>query len=417
MHLSVVVSADFPAEAWFKFGIVGTFNYDAGTEFERCASAGAVVAPKAAGEGDGCQISPSRPCAAGLACDLAEPKTAASDFNEGVCVDPNEQVADQAAGELCGGARKVGCQPGLECAYLSKAGFDRGAIGQCRAAVGQKYDPCGGYPEASCADGLFCVGRTRNGLNKECVEADGDLHARCGEDLPECQQGFVCAAGHCTDDLASDGESCAPETKRRCSASLVCDPATLTCVSSNAPERQPLDSECASDDGCQRGLVCRDGVCSNPLPGGVDAECQAAFQCETDLVCRDGACAEAGTGDIAAQCDSEFDCRPELDCIKSKCAHAAGTGIVGAFCGDAFDCNGGLICKDDLCSTPSPDDRDGAAVCSRDRDCAEGFVCTEAGVCGLPVSTTSGCSSDFECDAGMICEDSLCVETNSSPEF
>ena len=156
-------------------------------------------------------------------------------------------------------------------------------------------------------------------------------------------------------------------------------------------------------------LQCKKGViqCLQNIPSSaetcnaLDDDCNGAVDdgdalCGTDEVCDRGVCVpRCGTG--------EFRCPGELDCTTNGlCVEAA--------CKDVL-CDAGMVCHGGECV-----DSCTGIVCPTDRACRNGgcvdpcvgIECDEGFACVLGVCTSCECAA---CGAGLVCHDSLCVDT------
>jgi hypothetical protein len=127
--------------------------------------------------------------------------------------------------------------------------------------------------------------------------------------------------------------------------------------------------------------------------GSVD---DGATLCGESEVCDRGVCvSRCGTG--------EFRCPGDLECTS------------GGFCVDAAckdtTCEQGKVCQEGACV-----DSCSGIVCPHDRACRNGgcvdpcvgIECDEGFACVLGVCTSCECAA---CGAGLVCHDSLCVDT------
>lgn len=170
-----------------------------------------------------------------------------------------------------------------------------------------------------------------------------------------------------------------------CSGDEYCDPITNTCALGCASDNDCIDNGyahcnletercvvCLTDDECQPGTVCSEGVC---LLG-----CNAMHDCPNGLTCCSGQCADLSSDPTnCGACDDACESPDNTltQCIGSMCASA---------CLSAFsDCNGSL---DDGCEWNTI--QDGSCLCSpgETQSCYQGSPGTQGvGPCAAGTQT------------------------------
>lgn len=229
---------------------------------------------------------------------------------------------------------------------------------------------------------------------------------------PECQTREQCDAGMvCTAD-----QYCAQcSTSGQCSVKEVCDPDSRLCAL-----RDGWGNQCASNDDCQLGYWCKQGLCLaradvSLCPSGQNEDCPDGNRCnQTTLVCEE---------DLG--CSTDFDCSANEACnvgsraCQPKCTVEtqsavcpASTRCVGELCvqcGENADCGPGLTC--DAAGNCSAGTR-----CYTDRDCQVPLVClVQTGAC---LAKAPSCRSDDNCAANQRCDvaSGRCQPRNCQPD-
>jgi hypothetical protein len=184
----------------------GNFHRLEGVQWRRCGDSDPIPEP-AGDEGAPCGGGTRLVCRAPLACELGEHS------DSGTCVDPAEVLEPQPIHEPCGGVRAIRCQADLVCHYNEPDSAGLGKLGRCARPVGLEKDVCSGHPDIPCADGLACFPVVGASI---CERIDGELDARCGDDLPPCKEGLECGGERCRHPLAQEGEPCGGPEKIEC---------------------------------------------------------------------------------------------------------------------------------------------------------------------------------------------------------
>ncbi len=222
---------------------------------------------------------------------------------------------------------------------------------------------------------------------------DGGADAGECETREQCPEGEVCTAQRFCAGCESSGQ---------CRLKEACNPETTHCEL-----RAGYGNECVSNDTCQAGAWCMQGLCKdrsevNLCPGGKNEECPAKFRCnavntvcEEDLGCSEnadcGALEVCNTGSHACVPRCTVDTQGQIcaageKCVNERCAQ----------CETSADCMG----ADFTC------DAAGRCVigkrCYNDRDCRAVEVCQVA--IGACVAKPPPCVSDENCDPDERCE-------------
>ncbi len=229
---------------------------------------------------------------------------------------------------------------------------------------------------------------------------------------PECTARSQCDAGLvCTTD-----SYCAQcTTSGQCSVKEECNAESRLCAL-----RSGWGAECATNDDCQLGSWCKQGLCLpraqvSLCPGAQTTECpqgercnQLTLVCEEDLGCSTDDDCSAGeicnTGSRACQPRCTVDTQAEIcpaatRCVEEKCVQ----------CGSDADCGPGLAC--DAAGNCSAGTR-----CYTDRDCSVPLVClVQTGAC-LPRAPS--CRSDDNCAANQRCDvpSGRCIARDCQPD-
>ena len=237
----------------------------------------------------------------------------------------------------------------------------------------------------------------------ECVNTEADPRY-CGDCETECQSGYVCEAGVCTD----PGDCTTSDVE--CTGLTYCDEETGDCLPGCIDDEQCIggnevcdkdENECVCDADFER---C-EGVCVDtqidPLYCG---DCETV--CTTGWVCEAGECLDPGdcrtnedgcsgltycneeTGECLPGCAEDEQCTEEnevCDTVANECTCAPGYHQCGGICASDLDVN---TCGE-LC-TPCPAPPNSTAIC-------------DVGVC------------DFVCDATFERCDDACCPTSCPP--
>ncbi|MET0344269.1 MAG: hypothetical protein ABW252_24855 [Polyangiales bacterium] len=201
-------------------------------------------------------------------------------------------------------------------------------------AASSEGGPCLGPNEHGCASRLSCVASEVNatGFVGTCKRAADAVRARpagelCGDTLGRCESGLECKTQRNDADVPPFGR---------------CKPPTIA-----------EGGACTGAGVCNDGLVCSEGRCAFPPPGGRNAVCSGGpVACEDGLSCAGSVClppapreGEACGGDLGAcadfmTCDAETSrCRPSRGARNDVCAPLAGRDY----------CEPGLTCRASRC--------------------------------------------------------------------
>lgn len=200
---------------------------------------------------------------------------------------------------------------------------------------------------------------------------------------------------YCDDDgcYTCDAYGCsnvAPPAPKACTGNASCAPNEI-CTATGCL------ATCATDTECEKGLVCKSGLCAAPGtdPGG-KVECTTKSDCGDGKTCVESVCKECGGTAGPCPCTTATDCSGGLACIGGSCT-APENG-----CKFSSECPDGKLCADGQCLTS----------CAT-APCAEGFTCNK-GVCepnatGGGGGQTTPCTTDPECGDGKFCDQGACV--------
>lgn len=195
--------------------------------------------------------------------------------------------------------------------------------------------------------------------------------ADAGEQGPECEGRSDCEGGLVCSD---DGRCVECQSPGQCLLRETCGLETRTCVF-----REGWGSQCVTNDQCQAGEWCMQGLCRdrsvvNLCPGGQSTECPDGFRCNTtNLVCEeDLGCAEN------ADCASVDVCNKGLRACVPRCSVETQSTV----------CSGAERCINEMC-----------VQCGADADCGPGLVCDAAGRC----SSGDRCYTNQDCNIPLIC--------------
>lgn len=395
-----------------------------------------------------CSGDPGVDCVGAWACQTGE-----CVFECGSEPDPREEELgcysddDCSEGEVCNAAEVChdppGCGPDSDCAAV--------CYGECVTPEDPPPPPPGECTHSGeCPEGEYCTTESGDCLAADCPDDSPCLTVCYGECKPrdhgdicyddsQCEMGERCDRDPCVFPEPpsdggggdSDGERmacggvCAPVVE--CRGPEDCDPGEI-CGCGPYPgepppnglvpcflQCMPDESACTSDDGCEPGDVCIDGVCQpaqrecyshEECPPGwsCEAQCNSAgapsdadpsgvpIYCPSYCVPQEDTCAE--TGEVCPpgeRCVNECtmvcpdcDCGDNPDC-ECPCWEECRSGCVpdGGECIDS-QCPDGTHCG---CATEHPADTDGIYPCElkcipdevqcfSDADCEEGQECS-----------------------------------------
>lgn len=227
----------------------------------------------------------------------------------------------------------------------------------------------------------------------------------------DCPAGKVCTSNNFCDTCSTSGQ---------CSVKEECNAATSLCTL-----RAGWGAECATNDTCQAGSWCMQGLCKDRsavslCPAGLNSECAQGLRCnrittvcEEDLGCATNDDCSAGevcnTGSRACvlRCtvDTQGDiCAAGERCVDEHCVQ----------CVTTDECGVGLVC--DSAGQCTAGNR-----CYTDRDCAVPLVClVQTGAClpkQPPCVSNDTCTSDQRCDvASGKCVPKTCQPDRYEPD-
>lgn len=308
--------------------------------------------------------------------------------------------------------------------------------GTCRACSMSRT----GEPDGVCAN----VGDGQD-PDSECEESN---KTTCGSDgtcdgAGACRRWGIetqCQPAQCTNEGAKPAAFC--DGQGTCANSPVQQCAEYACKEGACKRECQNDGDCASGvkcvnklcggkrangDPCTAGDECSSGKCVDKVCCGSDCDglCEACVGSKTGMP--DGQCAAINNGqdpDNECASDSANKCGTTGVCDGArKCAlQPAGTQCAAAQCvggkaRPALVCNGAGTCLDvgeascgnfkcgnDKCVNP----------CNTDNDCVSTAYC-DGGVCYPRRAKGSGCSKDNECAPGFVCsEEGICCTTKCS---
>lgn len=222
----------------------------------------------------------------------------------------------------------------------------------------------------------------------------------------ECSAGLICVESRCT--------GC--ESSGQCSVKEVCSPDGGVCAL-----REGWGTDCASNDDCQAGSWCKQGLCLERAavslcPLGNSSECPQGERCNrTSLVCEeDLGCStndDCGAMEVCNTGSRQCSPRCTVETQGTVCAageRCADDGLCVQCTGDA-ECGAGLTC--DAARRCVAGMR-----CYTDRDCKVPLTCFVAtGAClpkPPPCLTNDNCSADQRCDVRR----SRCVPKTCQPD-
>lgn len=211
---------------------------------------------------------------------------------------------------------------------------------------------------------------------------------------------FVAALTGCpaTDQPTDDGGTAEPECTSRadCEGGLVCSSEAQRCTECDTPGqcllretcsvetrrcvfREGWGGECATNDQCQAGQWCSQGLCQdrsqvNLCPSGQNGECPAGDRCNT----------------INTVCEEDLGCAENLDCSAAEICNTGLHACVPRCTVDTQNdvCGAGERCVNEMC-----------VQCAADSDCGPGLVCDKAGRC----SSGTRCYANADCKIPLIC--------------
>jgi hypothetical protein len=284
----------------------------------------------------------------------------------------------------------------------------------------KREDCCGfveGEKDCNSANNLCCTRRgSRCSVPEDCCPGAGDClggvcgGVPCGLAGSACSIGAQCCTGVCRDGAC--GEDICFEDGFECDADAdcckqFCDPGTRKC---GKPECSV--ETCSEDVPCCGELVCRNGICSDPLCYSDGVDCSLDSQCcgkrcdpklFTCLSCEEG----AAMCDMAGECCSGV-CEGGVcvDCLPNgEACGAAGKKCCSTLCqapDPAFPMElvcvpqcGNVGCAHDTC-TPGEPLRASCSACAK-QVCAEDPYCCCEGWDSLCVSEAAAiCSNSCE---------------------
>jgi hypothetical protein len=261
-------------------------------------------------------------------------------------------------GSLCTDVWVPTVAPGGACAINAecidgRCVTDAECPGTC-VADGDAGDACA-PPVPSCGPDLVC----RDGA----CRVRGDAGATCMFEL-DCADGLVCLSSTCSARPGA-GETCSPSATSQCSDSLVCDPATETCVDGAVEGESCAALPCAVGRRCD---PVTDTCVTAALPGSAcsdDVECPYAFFCDA------GTCAPLPV--------------PGESCASAPvCARGACTAGVCALVPEGESCDTGELFPP-------------FGACADGLTCGTGRICTPRLAEGDPCASTVQCLETHEC--------------------
>lgn len=233
------------------------------------------------------------------------------------------------------------------------------------------------------------------------LAGSGGCEVLVGGDVPA----FECVTGPavCPGDQVCDQSShqCVePCSRTGCSAGLVCDSDTSTCVVPDAgPDDSPSPVEAAGTD-ADASMMPETTPPQEAAPpvesgcgGGLGCPCSGPTDCSSGICATPGKDVPTGFNDNTSFCTqtccTSTDCGPGTVCLAASSATgAAASSAVGSYC-----VNPTLLSRGSALGTGI-----GGATCSSGRDCRSG-LCSTAGYCAdTCCSTAESSSSSTECD-------------------
>jgi hypothetical protein len=276
---------------------------------------------------------------------------------------------------------------------------DTAATDAAQAYCNRAQDCAPAYVTLGYGDVATCTTRNKQaileGLGAPGSVETADQAEACAQAIP----GTTCsdllgrnppAACHGVAGTLADGSPCASDSQ--CTGASCHVAADSTC--GTCGELLAAGQTCTSDDACQYGQSCANGVCT-PY-GAENATCDTTHPCRPDLGCKGGTCTAASPVGTSCQSSSECDnlhgafCNPTtMQCTNvAFAAPGAACGLVGT---DLVACTGpGALCGNVSSTTYQgtcvASAADGAAC-----DSANGPLCNPGAVCiTASVTSTSG---------------------------
>jgi len=196
-------------------------------------------------------------------------------------------------------------------------------------------------------------------------QADGT----CGDGSVECATDYDCPTGYVCDDLGQcvSGGSTGGGQDIPCASQADCEVYGRICENN-------ICVPCTADSQCQAGYVCSAGTCTDPssggggggggLPGG---GCTSAYDCPEGQGCFMGLM--CGFCMVDTDCRDEETCdTASLQCISGSGSGGGGDGGAGG-CTDAYDCAAGEGCLMGMCGFCMAD-----TDCRSDETCDPGSL-------------------------------------------
>ena len=258
----------------------------------------------------------------------------------------------------------------------------------------------------ACSNPTAPDGRTCNADNDACTVTDICVSGICTMGTPticaqpdQCHTAGTCdkTTGACSNPSAPNGTTCndgnACTTSDVCSSGVcggtavvcapadschiagVCNPASGTCSTVNAPN----GTTCTDNNACTTGETCQAGLCS----GGTTKTCTALDSCH-----------------VAGTCDT----------VSGTCSNPAAAN--GTSCTDNNACTTGDSCQSGTCVSGAP------VVCGGTAD-----SCHTAGTCDPTTGLCGGgtkpdgtlCDDGLACTTGDACRAGVCTPTATTP--
>ncbi len=196
------------------------------------------------------------------------------------------------------------------------------------------------------------------------VKPDAGRPPEC-ETRAECTDGKVCTADKFCDACSTSGQ---------CSVKEECSDTTKRCAL-----RSGWGTECSTNEACQAGSWCKQGVCLpradvNLCPTGMNASCPQGERCNT----------------LTTVCEEDLGCSTNDDCSAQEICNTGSRQCVPRCTPDtqATVCGAGERCVSERC-----------VQCTQASECGVGLICDLAGKC----STAERCYSDRDCTVPLAC--------------